>query len=235
MHARFSRLVGAAWLSALVGVALTGCIADPYEGCFQETALHGPACESEVEAAIDTLRSSLDNGLASVHRNPMGEKLGEVVAVEGRTLSLDFGRGDVRTFTWLTDLPFAIAVGQEVRAETTAFATTLTFPSGSLWVHAMVGFYGPGQEVFEVGPLEVAHRDGCHSRLGTTVDPVVVASDGKTTRVLPGQQVEVDGWTFHNHGATETPGETDCNMVLEGRYLGIWTAESAHAGTLTTD
>lgn len=199
-----------------------------YRDCsFDLPSPSGPTCTQEMEAEISKLWDALDSGLQSIHRYPLGEKIGEVTKVDGRDLSLDFGAGDVRTFTWLTDLPFPIAVGQEVVAETTESASTLEFPAGSLWVHAMSAFSGPDQEVFEVGPLRISHEQGCHTSLGHTIDPIVVAPSGKAVRVLPGKQMEVEGWTFHNHGAFSSPGQTKCDMILEGRYLGFWTA--AHA------
>lgn len=227
------KLRTAAWISILTSLSLAACVEGLFTSdtkCLEDAAPRGPTCGLEVEDAITRLWSSFESDLALVHRNPMGEKIGEVVEVEGRTLGLDFGGDDVRTFTWLTELPFPIAVGQEVVAKTTESATTLTFPNGSLWVHAMVAFAGPYPEVFEVGPLRITHERGCRSSLGRTVDPVVEDSDGKAARVLPGQVVEADGWTFRNHGATSSPGETSCSMVLEGRYLGIWTAEAVAAG-----
>lgn len=152
--------------------------------------------------------------------------------MQDRTLTLTFGSDEERTFTWPRTLPFPITEGDQVIADTSAAATTYSFPHGDLWVHARVGFSGPGQEMFKVGVLEVGAMNGCDSsHPGLTVDPVVMAADGEATRVLAGQHVEVDGWTFYNHGATSSPGETRCDVVMEGHYFGVWTAEHPHPGT----
>lgn len=244
MVGRSMRVSAAAWLMIFGVVALGGCVGedatyddfqddedDDGEGCFFESpAPRGPACETVIEHALDGRSTAFGFvGTAPGHR--WGEMHGEVTRIRDRRLTLSFGPNDERAFTWPRALPFPISEGDSVVSNTSSAATTYSFPHGELWVHAVVGFSGPGQDMFEVGVLQVGVLHGCQSNQGLTVDPVVVATNGKPTRVLAGHYAQVEGWTFYNHGATTSPGETRCDMVMEGHYFGVWTAEYPRPGT----
>lgn len=193
------------------GSVSLGCASGGDSQCATEDEI--PACSHETERALETFPLSLERLLAFQPPWHGQRYRGQVVAVEAERVTMEL-LGEPHHLHWPTDLPFAIAPGEDVVVEQKEGTSYLHFHQGALAYRVADPSKGSVHEEQRLRDLMIRTTGSCSSSLG-----VVAELDVGSSRLAPGESVELDGWRIHYLGGVSSP----CSGTND---RGVWIADT---------